>query len=297
MTLHSTESRHPQAEGLHRKAAVDVLDLLVSAQAAAIGAVRPALAAIGQAAGAIAERLSDGGRLCYAGAGSSGLMALSDCLELAGTFGIPVDRTPMLFAGGADALLHMRGSVEDDATAARQGVHDLGLGRGDAVVVVSASGTTPYALAVAEAARQGGAFVVGVANVAGSPLLALSDVSVLLDTGAEMVAGSTRMGAGTAQKVALNALSVLVGIRLGHVHDGYMVNLVADNRKLLGRAERIVGAVAGVGPEVAGPALSRSGGRVKEAVLIAHGMAPEAAVAALGRAGGHLARALDELSD
>ena len=170
-------------------------------------------------------------------------MALADALELLGTFGIPPDRTPVLLAGGAAALIEMTGAVEDIATDATRDVADAGLGAGDVVICVSASGTTPYTLAAAEAARAAGATVVGIANVAGSALLQAADLPVLLDTGPELVAGSTRMGAATAQKIALNMLSTLTGLRLGHVHDGYMVNVVADNAKLRRRAARIVAAV------------------------------------------------------
>ncbi len=149
------------------------------------------------------------GKLGYAGAGSSGLMALADCLELLGTFGIPSQRTPMLFAGGADALLKMAGGVEDDPGLAAADFSRAGLRAGDVLIAVSASGTTPYTLAVCDLAAQAGVRVVGIANVPGAALLQVAEVPVLLDTGAEIVAGSTRLGAATAQKVALNLISVL----------------------------------------------------------------------------------------
>jgi len=221
-------------------------------------------------------------------------MALADCLELAGTFGLPPDRTPMLFAGGAGALLHMVGSVEDDPALALADLERAQLGAGDMVLVLSASGRTPYALEVARAARARGVTVAGFANVPGTPLLALADLPVLIETGPEVITGSTRMGAATAQKVALNMVSVLVGIRLGHVHDGFMVNVVADNAKLIDRASRIVASVAGVSRADANLALAATDGAVKPAILVAGGMTPAAAEAALKASGGHLSVAMDD---
>lgn len=293
MTQASTEARHRASEGLHLRPAHAVFTALLEAQSAALGALSAALPALEAAAEAAAQALSDGGKLAYAGAGSSGLMALADCLELPGTFGIDPARTPMLFAGGADALLRMAGAVEDDPELAAQDVAKAHIGAGDLVLVLSASGTTPYALEVARRAQAGGARVAGFANVAGSPLLALADFPVLIETGAEVISGSTRMGAATAQKAALNMLSVLVGIRLGHVHDGFMVNVLADNAKLLRRAAQIVMAVAKVDEATAKAALTATDGAVKPAILVARGMPPQAAEAALEKSGGHLAPALD----
>ena len=288
MAPRSTEGRHPASEGLHARAGLSVLEDLLAAQQAALVQLRPALPALERAADLAAAALRDGGKMGYAGAGSSGLMALADCLELSGTFGLPPARTPMMFAGGAAALLHMVGSVEDDPDLARADLDRAALGPGDVVLVLAASGRTPYALEVARGARARGVTVIGFANVAGVALLDLADVPVLLETGPEVVTGSTRMGAATAQKVALNMISVLVGIRLGHVHDGYMVNLVADNDKLIDRAARIVAAVAGVSRADADLALAATAGAVKPAILVSRGMNPDAAQTALNASGGHL---------
>lgn len=289
MNHRPTEQRHPQADGLHLRPAAEIGALFVQAQGDAIRSLSPALPEIEAAAEAAAAALRRGGRLGYAGAGSSGLMALADALELAGTFGIPPNRTPILFAGGASALLHMRGDVEDDAAAAAEDFRRSGLSQGDVLITVSASGSTPYALAVAEAARAGGVTVVGIANVAPSPLLERADIAIHLATPPELVAGSTRLGAATAQKAALNLISVLVGIALGHVHDGYMVNVQADNAKLVGRAARIVAGVARVDEAAARDALARTGGGVKQAILVAQGRTPGDADRALRQGGGHLA--------
>jgi N-acetylmuramic acid 6-phosphate etherase len=287
-----TEALHPASEGLHLAPADEVMSRLLAAQSAAVQSVSQAIPALVAAADVAVAALQAGGRMAYAGAGSSGLMALADCLELLGTFGIPPDRTPMLFAGGAGALLQMTGAVEDDPALAEADFRRAGITAGDAVICVSASGSTPYTLTVATAARKAGAHVIGVASVPGSPLLTAADHPVLLDTGPEVVAGSTRMGAATAQRVALNLLSVLVGIRLGHVHDGYMVNVIADNAKLIDRAARIVAAVAGVTPQAATAALAQTQGAVKPAVLVAQGAAPAAALAALKASNGVLGPAM-----
>lgn len=288
MAERNTESRHPASEGLHLQPAGQILSSLLDAQVAALTALRPALPAIEKVAEACAAALIRGGKMGYAGAGSSGLMALADCLELAGTFGLPPERTPMMFAGGADALLHMQGAVEDDPKLAIAELDRSGLAARDVVLVLTASGATPFALAIAAEARARGITVAGFSNVANARLLEMSDIAVLLETGAELVAGSTRMGAATAQKVALNMLSVLVGVRLGHVHDGYMVNLVADNAKLVNRAARIVCDLAAVPLAVAEAALIATDGSVKPAILVAQGMDPDVARAELQRTGGHL---------
>ena len=293
MSDRPTEAVHPASRGLHALPAAQALAQLLAAQIGAVQALTAALPALEAASDAAAQALHGGGRLAYAGAGSSGLMALSDALELAGTFGIPTARTPVLFAGGVAALLHMQGGVEDDLGLAAADVARLTPGKGDAVICVSASGSTPYTLAVARAARSAGAAVIGIANVPGGALLATSSHPVLIETGAEVIAGSTRMGAATAQKVALNMLSVLVGIRLGAVHDGYMVDVVADNAKLRDRAARIVAAISGADELTARAALTTTGGVVKTAVLVARGLTPERAAEALRHSGGHLAPILE----
>jgi N-acetylmuramic acid 6-phosphate etherase len=295
MTERATEARHPAAPGLHLAGPEAVLEIMCAAQLQAIAALRPAFGAIAAAADAAARAIGGGHRVIYAGAGSSGLMALSDCLELAGTFGIAPDRTPMLLAGGTAALLHMTGAPEDDPALAEADLATVAPKAGDVVLAVSASGSTPYTVTVARAARARGALVVGIASAKGSPLLAAADVAVFTDTGAEVIAGSTRLGAATAHKVALNMISVLAGIRLGHVHDGMMVNLVADNTKLVDRAARIVATVSGSDADAARRALAEAEGVVKPAILIARGASLKQAKAMLEHSRGHIGPALDAL--
>lgn len=292
----TTEDLHPASAGLKDVADSEVLTRLLDGQIHAAEAVRAALPAIAEAARVTARALRSGGRVVYAGAGSSGVMALSDSLELAGTFGTPAGRSPALLAGGAETLLHMANAAEDDAALAAADCARTALTPDDAVICVAASGRTPYTRAVARAARAAGATVIAIANAPCAPLLEDCDVPILLDTGPELIAGSTRMGAATAQKIALNMISTLAGIRMGHVHEGRMVNLTADNAKLRDRAARIVADLSGADLATARALIDRTGGAVKPAVLMAAG-APGADHAArlLADAGGHLGPALDAL--
>jgi N-acetylmuramic acid 6-phosphate etherase len=273
MAQKRTEALHEHAGGLDEQPPATVLGFLVDAQVEAAKTVRDAIGQIEHAAAIVAETLAGGGRLAYAAAGSSGLMALADALELPGTYGIPRQRIVILFAGGAAALHDMAGAPEDDAAGAAREVADAGLGKGDCLIAVSASGSTPYAMGALEEAARRGAKTIAIANNAGSPLLERAEAPILLATPPEIIAGSTRMGAGTAQKIALNMLSTLAAIHLGHVHDGYMVNLFADNIKLRGRAARIVAAVAGCDDKTAAQALEKTDGEVKPAILLAAGAA------------------------
>lgn len=271
MSERRTEGRHAHAVGLDAEAPETVLMHLARAQAEAAAVVESAVPAIAEASEMAARTLKTGGRLVYAGAGSSGLMAMADALELPGTYGIAHDRIVILLAGGSASLTDLAGGYEDDRALARADAAKAGLSSRDCVLVVSASGSTPYALEIAACAKGEGAAVVAFANNPGAALFADADVAILLQTPPEVISGSTRMGAGTAQKIAFNMLSTMVGIHLGHVHDGHMVNLKADNIKLKGRAARMVGDIAGVASPEAERLLDAAGGSVKAAVLIARG--------------------------
>ncbi len=297
MAVQRTEEQHPNAVGLDEQPPLRILRLLADAQFEAAHAVEAAFGPIAEAAQCVAETLRAGGRLAYAAAGSSGLMALADALELPGTFGIHRQRIVVMIAGGTRALLNLAGAPEDDADEARRAVEAVGIGAGDCLIAVSASGSTPYAVAALQAAAARGARTIGIACNAATPLVAPADVRIVLATPPELVAGSTRMGAGTAQKIALNMISTLAAIHLGHVHDGQMVNLDADNQKLRQRAARIVAAIGGCGTEEALGFLDLAGGRVKVAALLAAG-APDvgAAQASLHAAGGRLRLALGEIT-
>lgn len=271
MSTTQTEMTHASAKGFDTRAAHDALTILASAQVEAARATQDAVAEIAAAAEIAAQSLAAGGRLIYAAAGSSGLMALADAVELPGTFGIARDRIVVLLAGGITALPAMEGGPEDDADAARAELAAVGVGPSDCVITLTASGYTPYPMAAAEAGRAAGARTIGISNNRGAALFAHVDIAICLATPPEVIAGSTRMGAGTAQKIALNMLSTMVAVHLGHVHDGFMVNLIADNLKLRGRARRIVMSVAGLPEEQAAHWLAAADGSVKLAIVLAAG--------------------------
>lgn len=267
----STETVSSSYADIDRWDDASVLEALVGGQERAVAAVRAAIPALAEAAGLMVRAMRGGGRLVYAGAGSSAGIAVQDGAELPGTFGIPRDRIVFLVAGGLAALADIDAAAEDDEAQGRADVLALGPVANDVLVAVSASGRTRYTVAAAQAAKAAGATVIGIANNGGSPLLAAADVAVVLATGPEVIAGSTRMGAGTAQKSALGLLSTLMATRLGHVHGGMMVGVRAENEKLRERARGIVATIAGVDRQAAGAALDRAEGDAKAAVLLCAG--------------------------
>jgi len=268
MKLPTTEDRDPQSIGLSQKTDEDVLSLLLERQIEALNAASSAIPQIAQAATALQRAAEAGKKIGYAGAGSAGLTALADCLELPGTFGFPPERMRILYAGGAENLLNLAGVHEDNDDAGKNDFLSAGLGKDDVLIGVSASGSTPYTLGVVRAAKTAGTVTIGIANNADTPLLQEVDKPVLLQTPPEIIAGSTRLGAASAQKVALNMISTLVALRLGHAVRGHMVNLVADNEKLRARAQRILQDLTNCSAEAASDALSQANGRVKVAALM-----------------------------
>jgi N-acetylmuramic acid 6-phosphate etherase len=297
MSQPGTEQASERYRGLDTWSGGAILDAIAQAQRAAIDAVAAAVPSLALAGEAAAAKLRAGGRLIYVGAGSSGLLAQVDALELPGTYGIAASQVPVLLAGGPAALLEIPSEAEDDAPAAVAAVDELRACAADVLVAISASGRTPYAVAALTHARARGALTIGVANNPATPLLAAADHPVLLATPPEVIAGSTRMNAGTAQKCALNMLSTLIGIRLGHGYDGLMVNVRAENEKLRGRAAGIVARAAGVNEATAMRAMEACGDDVKPAIVLSAGAANVAdARARLTRSGGDLRACLDELA-
>jgi N-acetylmuramic acid 6-phosphate etherase len=270
----------------------DILDALIEGQMAAVAAVRPALPAIERAAEAMRARLSGDGRLIYVGAGTSGRLAVQDGAELIPTFNWPQERLLLLMAGGKDALLQSAEGAEDEIDQAARLVRQHRIGAADVVIAVAASGTTPFTVSCMREAKRRGAFAIGIANNRSTPLLMEADCPIWLDTGPEPIAGSTRMKAGTAQRVALNLLSTLLMIRLGRVHEGLMVDVQAINAKLIGRSENILRRLSGRSEHEVREALQRAGGNVKKAMLILQGCMAEKADALLQQAGGRLRTAL-----
>lgn len=275
------------------RSASDAGRFMLDAQRDAIAAVQLAVGDIAKGAAAMAAAIRERRSLHYAAAGSSGLMALADACEVPGTFGIPAQAIKIHMAGGIPVDSRMPGDTEDDTRAAKE------IGRqveaGDVAIVLTASGATPYALEVARIFKAGGATVIGFSNNAGAPLLEIADVPVCLETRPEIIAGSTRLGAGTAQKAALNLMSSLMGVELGHVYQGRMINVVADNAKLVERSTGIVAHIADVSQQEARAALRTAGGNAKVAILVAAGCTEDRAQNLLTTSKGHIGPCLEAL--
>jgi len=295
MTVPETESSDPATAELDAWGDHAILQVLWQGQLAAAAAVGPALPAIAAAAGAAVGRLESGGRLAYAGAGTSGRIAAQDGAELLPTFDWPEDRLLLLVAGGAAALLRAVENAEDEAGQATRLIADHALDACDVLIAVAASGATPFTLACLDAAKEAGALTIGIANSLDAPLLQQADHAILVQTGAEPIAGSTRMKAGTAQKIVLNLLSTLLMLRLGRVYRGQMVDMRAGNAKLRARAERMLAGLTGCTDVAARMALAAADGKVKLALLLLEGLDRTAAEALLARHHGRIRPALAEL--
>ncbi len=292
--MRKTEEFTEAFRDLETRSDTDIATAILDAQADGLAAVRNAIPDLTGAVQAAAGRLRDNpdGRLIYAGAGTSIRLGVQDGVELVPTFGWPHERLAYLIAGGPDALTRTAEGAEDDADQARRDAAALALGEADVCITLSASGVTPYALAACEAARASGAVTVAIANNPGAPLLAAAEHSILLDSGPEPVGGSTRMTAGTSQKITLNLLSTLIMIRLHRVYRGMMVDVVASSDKLRDRAARIVMEAAGADEATARAALSTCANAVKPAILVARGLSEPDAAAMLERHDGDLRAAL-----
>lgn len=296
-TLPATEAINPRYRDIDAWPPLAALQAMWEAQLAATAAVQPALPALADAAEAAAARLARGnGRLAYAGAGTSGRIGVQDGAELPPTFDWPQQRILLLMAGGDAAFTRSIENAEDNRAAGAQAVAEHGIGIDDVVIGTAASGSTPYTVAVIEAARAAGALTIGLANSPGGTLLAAAEHAILVETGAEAIAGSTRMKAGTAQKIALNLLSSQIMILLGRVHLGLMVDMQAKNEKLRLRALRMLRHLTGEQDEARlQAALAAADGKVKTAVLIVHGLDRPAAEALLARSANRLRTALKEI--
>ena len=276
----STERISPRYADLDLWPTRDAVAAMLEGQLAAAAAVQAAADAIADAADAAAARLGREGRLIYCGAGTSGRLAVLDGVELGPTY--DWDRTVYALAGGTRALLESVEGAEDDEAAGEAAVRQAAVTAADVVIGVAASGRTPFTLGAIRAAAAAGAMTIGLAGNAGAPLLTASDHPILLRTGPEVVAGSTRMKAGTAQKIALNILSTTIMLRLGRIHGGLMVDMRLSNAKLRSRAATIVADIAETDLSAAKAALEASGGSIKRAVLIALGIDENAIEAAGG---------------
>lgn len=288
-----TERLSPRYADIDLWEPADILEAMVEGQFAAVAAVRAARPSIEQAALGIEARLSKGGRLVYAGAGTSGRLAVQDGAELMPTFSWPRDRLLLLLAGGDKAMAQAVEGAEDEIGRAGELIRHHGINTADVLIAVAASGTTPFTLTCLQEARRLGALTVGIANNPETPLLAAADHPILLATGPEPIAGSTRMKAGTAQRITLSLLSSLVMIRLGRVYRGMMVEVQASNAKLAERKEKILMNLTGRSGQQVRDALKRSSGSVKLAVLLLSGCELDEAKRILERVGGRLRAAMD----
>jgi N-acetylmuramic acid 6-phosphate etherase len=265
--LPPTEDENPQSAGLDLLSTPALVDLLIADQRTAIDAVLAQTQPIATAVDEIARRLRRGGRLHYVGAGSSGRIATLDASEMPPTFGTPPEMVRAHIAGGTPALVRAVEGAEDDEAAGNDAMLES-VKPDDAVLGISASGTAAFVVAAIARAKTIGAYTIALTADAQSALARAADLAIVPPTGAEVLAGSTRLKAGTAQKVALNAISTAVMVRLGKVYDNLMVDVVANNRKLSGRALRLVVRLAQVNQARAEELLTRAGGSVKIAVLM-----------------------------
>ncbi len=272
----------------------EAVQAMYEGQLAAMAAVRPALAAIAMAADAAALALqADGaGRLAYVGAGTSGRVAIQDGAELPPTFDWPSERLLYVMAGGMGALINSVEGAEDDAIGAVAQIDQLRINPSDVVIALAASGATPFTVAALRRSSALGAVTIGIANNPETPILTAAQHPILLETGVEVVAGSTRMKAGTAQKVALNLLSTAIMIRMGRIYRGMMVHMRPTNIKLRRRAELMVARIADCDRGAAADALKQANGDIKLAAMICMGVQAGAARALLSRHDGNLRAAL-----
>jgi N-acetylmuramic acid 6-phosphate etherase len=287
---------------LHRRDLLDLdlrptaeqVQLLVEDQVHAIAAVQQILPALTAAVDAISDRMSAGdGRMIYVGAGTPGRLGLQDASECPPTFG--TDRVIAILAGGEQAAAAAQEGAEDDGTAARRDLEAVGVGPEDVVVGVTASGRTPYTISAAVTARRHGALTVGISCNPDSELSAHVDHAIEVLTGPELIAGSTRLKAGTAQKVVLNTLSTLVMVRLGKTFGNLMVDVRTANDKLQDRSERMVLEATGVTPDIAQQALDAAGGNHKVAIVaLLTGSDVDVAAHRLDATSGSIRRALEE---
>jgi N-acetylmuramic acid 6-phosphate etherase len=293
----STERSSPRYSSIDVWDAEDIAETIVESQFAAVAAVYAVRKQIASAVVAMQARLQDRGRLIYAGAGTSGRLAVQDGAELAPTFGWPDDRLLLLIAGGEEALLRSVEGAEDDAESATRLIAQHAVTAQDVLIAVAASGTTRFTLACLREAKRCGALTLGIANNGASPILDEADHPIFLDTGSEPIAGSTRLKAGTAQKVALNTLSTLLMTLLGKVYQGLMVDVRAVNEKLVKRSEDMLIQLTGRSRDDVRNALSRANGSVKIAVMLLHGCDLESAKQLLNAAGDRLGAALDRVGN
>jgi N-acetylmuramic acid 6-phosphate etherase len=288
-----TEQRNPRTRGLDKKSTLKILRAIHGEDSTVARAVARAIPAIARAVDAITLSLKHGGRLIYVGAGTSGRLAALDAAEIPPTFGTPPRMVQAVIAGGRRALTHAVEGAEDNRA---QGARDLvahGLNRNDVVVGITASGSTPYVLGALEFARRRGAITVGVAGNPRTPITRLAAISIVANTGPEAITGSTRMKAGTAQKLVLNMLSTAAMVRMGRVYDNWMIGVALTNRKLQARGLRILAEASGATVAESTRALRQAGHNMGIAlIMLKSGATAREAQRRLRNTGGNVRNAL-----
>jgi len=292
----ATEEVDPRFADLDAWSLAAAMEAMWEGQLAAVAAVGSALPAITAATNAAKEALGDRGRLIYVGAGTSGRVAVQDGAELTPTFAWPQERLHFIIAGGESAFVASVEGAEDDVADAVKQIDAARPSPNDVVIAVAASGTTPFTVSALQQAGTYGAVTIGVANNPATDLLTSAQYPVLVETGRELIAGSTRMKAGTAQKVVLNLISTGIMLGLGCVYRGMMVNMQPTNAKLKRRAETMVAQISGCSETPAARALEQSGGDIKIAALLVLGYDKGEAESILARDKGNLRRVFTELA-
>jgi N-acetylmuramic acid 6-phosphate etherase len=290
-----TEQISPRYIELDSWSAEEMIAAMYEGQLAAAAAVRPALADIARAVDAAVPALQRGGRIVYVGAGTSGRIGVQDGTELPPTYDWPIDRLVFAMAGGLGALVQSVEGAEDDEAEGARAVMSAHVGANDVVIGIAASGTTPYTVGALRAATEAGAVTIAVANNPRAPLLETARHPLLVVTGTEVIAGSTRMKAGTAQKIVLNLFSTAVMVKMGRVYGGLMVHMRANNTKLRKRAEGMVRQIVECSAEDAARFVADAHGDVKIAVLLGLGLHADRAAALLQKHDGNLRLAINSI--
>jgi N-acetylmuramic acid 6-phosphate etherase len=292
----ATEEVDPRFADLDGWSLSSAMDAMWEGQLAAVAAIGHALPLITAATEAAQAALGDHGRIVYVGAGTSGRVAVQDGAELMPTFAWPSERVHFIVAGGDSAFVTSIEGAEDDIDDAVKQVHAAQLTQHDVVIAVAASGTTPFTVAAVQQAGSCGAVTIGVANNPRTVLLESARFPILVETGPELIAGSTRMKAGTAQKIILNLISSGIMLRFGRVYRGMMVNMQPTNAKLKRRAEAMVAQIARCDPAQAARSLEQAEGDIKTAVLLALGLDRVDAETILKNCDGNLRHVFAELT-